>query len=170
MTAAVGNALYALPPGPPSSRSTPPTATSGRGRSRRTRRPPTYHDAFWSFVNFCDQENRPALRRADLPSADRALEFYFDKLFFDGENPHVGETLIAAFGYHTRWSTKGALPRARRALKGWKVVVPDHARDPIPWEAVLFIIEDLLDDSDDMAPFAACALLIEFDCYVLPAG
>ena len=73
----------------------------------------TYHDAFWSFVNFCDQESRPALPRADLASADRALELYFDKLFFDGENPHVGETLIAAFGYHTRWSTKGALPCAR---------------------------------------------------------
>ena len=48
------------------------------------------------------------------------------------------------------------------------MIVPDHARDPIPWEAVLLIVEELLDDADDMAPFAACALLTEFDCYFRP--
>ena len=141
------------------------TGTYLRTRSISDATKSTYHDAFWSFAAFSDQGGQI---RSTPATADAVLELFFDKLFFDGENPHVGETTIAALGYFMRWSTKGCFPRARRALRGWRVVVPDRARDPIPWESVLLIVETLLDDSDDMAPYAACALMIQFDCYFRP--
>ena len=141
------------------------TSTYLRTRSITDATKATYHDAFWNFADF---SARGGHARSTPATADAVLELYFDKLFFDGENPHVGETTIAALGFYMRWSTKGCFPRARRALRGWRVIVPDRARDPIPWESVLLIVEALLDDSDDMAPFAACALMIQFDCYFRP--
>ena len=84
------------------------TGTYLRIRSITDATKATYNEAFWAFADF---STKGAHTRNTPTAADATLELYFDKLFFDGENPHVGETTIAALGYYMRWSTKGCLRR-----------------------------------------------------------
>ena len=143
------------------------TGTYLRTRSITDATQPAYHNALQSFANF---SARGGHTRSTPAAVDTVLELCFDELFFDGENPHIGKATIAALSDYMRWSTKGRFPRARCALRDWRVVVPDRARSLIPWESVLLLVKALLDDPDDMPPLAACALMILFDCYVWPGG
>ena len=79
-----------------------------------------------------------------LPVAtlDSKMVTYFDYLYLEGECPSVGERLWAAvrmlipeYSSHGRLS----LPRAWRSLKGWRRLVPQKTRRPLPWVVVAAI-------------------------------
>ena len=102
------------------------------------------------------------------PAADKALEKYFNVLFFNGELSNAGSLTLCGFCWVKRWSTKEGWPLARQALKGWRRAAPQAGRDPVPWEVVLVLAADLLKQSSAGA-LAAAALLLGFDCYLRPS-
>lgn len=73
---------------------------------------------------------------------DGSLCDYFQDSFLKGELCNRGETMMAAIMFTYPQYLKGGLtklPRAWRALKGWKRLVPPRSRRPIPratWCAV----------------------------------
>ena len=56
-----------------------------------------------------------------------------EKEFFNGQEPSMGERLLAATMYHlprySRWGPSG-LPRAWRAMRGWRRLCPGRSRLP----------------------------------------
>ena len=67
---------------------------------------------------------------------DVALCEVADLLFFDGEDSHVGHTLLAAWMHqHPEYGRFGSqhLPRFHRALKGWDRLAPGGTRLPEAW-------------------------------------
>ena len=60
---------------------------------------------------------------------------------------------------------QGGFPRAARALKGWRRLVPARARRPIPWLAACAMMGTLLFLGKDDLAFA---ILIAFVCYLRP--
>lgn len=77
-----------------------------------------------------------ALDTSDANKVDQVLCDVADLLFFDGEDSHVGHTLLAAwlhfFPEFGRFGPEG-LPRYRRALRGWDRLAPGGSRLPEPW-------------------------------------
>ena len=68
-------------------------------------------------------------------SLDAALCEYAEHLFLDGEDSHYGQKLQAALEYdRPEFSREGrlALPRFKRALKGWRKLAPTQTRLPMP--------------------------------------
>ena len=83
-----------------------------------------------AFRAFCGQEEL-AMNTASL--LDAALVAYFHHLFFGGWESYRGDRLLAAIMcLYPRFSRGGdlALPRARRALGGWRRLVPQRSRVP----------------------------------------
>eukprot|EP00973_Karenia_brevis_P040420 5585982-Karenia_brevis.AAC.1 len=57
--------------------------------------------------------------------------------YFEGHKAEKGEKLIAAILFCAPWLgalKTMALPRARRALKGFRKMAPNSSRFPLPWE------------------------------------
>ena len=77
---------------------------------------------------------------------DKALVKHFDQLYLEGEAPHAGERLWAAVRFlMPAYSSQGRipLPRAWRSLRGWRRLVPQKNRRPLPWIAIAFIARHL---------------------------
>lgn len=67
---------------------------------------------------------------------DAALEEWFEHCFFRGEMPATGEIAMAALMHlMPEFSRCGSakVPRAWRALKGWRLFSPVKTRKPVPW-------------------------------------
>ena len=99
----------------------------------------SYRKEVAEFTNFA------AAGKLELDSdaeVDEALVKYFDRLFFGGEQAHKGERTLAAWmDQHPSLGRLGGrrLPRAWRALKGWRRLTPGRSRRPMPlcfWCAV----------------------------------
>ena len=80
------------------------------------------------FKDWC-KENALSwpLRKAQ----DETLADFFDVLYLDGKSSHEGEKTVAAMEYHFHY-LKNKLPRSRRALWGWRKLVPQKSRIPLP--------------------------------------
>lgn len=80
------------------------------------------------FKDWC-KENALSwpLRKAQ----DETLADFFDVLYLDGKSSHEGEKTVAAMEYHFHY-LKNKLPRSRRALRGWRKLVPQKSRIPLP--------------------------------------
>ena len=89
---------------------------------------------------------------------------YLDYLFETNRTPHEGEKSVAALEFF-RVELKGTLIRCRRAMRGWKKVIPSQSRLPLPRIAMMGICMDLLARN-----FRNMALmtLTAFDCYLRP--
>ncbi|CAK0798235.1 unnamed protein product, partial [Prorocentrum cordatum] len=77
---------------------------------------------------------------------DAAAVSFFDELCLAGEVASTGEKLIAAIAKRApSYQSKGrlALPRARRALRGWRVMRPSRARRPLPWATCMGVARRL---------------------------
>ena len=67
---------------------------------------------------------------------DAALVRWFNRLYLLGHLPHVGEKTLAALMHrepHFSRKGRGAIPRAFRALAGWRKKCPSRSRSPLPW-------------------------------------
>ena len=84
------------------------------------------------FLQFAD----PDPEGLDVDAGvDRAITAYLNKLCHQGFPAWRGEKLMAGIlFYESRFSRLGvaALPRAWRALRGWKRLCPGYSRRPLP--------------------------------------
>jgi integrase len=71
----------------------------------------------------------------NVPSLSVMMTEYFDHLFFEGEESHLGEKILAAVLWLHPNLGKGsakALPIVRQSLKGWRKLNPPRSRLPLP--------------------------------------
>jgi integrase len=81
------------------------------------------------FLDFC-MENGEEVPK-DAMTMDAMLADYMDVCFLDKRTPHEGEKTMAAVEYK-HLAYKGKLMRSKRAMKGWKKVMPSQSRLPLP--------------------------------------
>eukprot|EP00438_Fugacium_kawagutii_P011539 Skav230147 [mRNA] locus=scaffold1301:267704:272380:+ [translate_table: standard] len=109
-------------------------------------------------------------RANDIPwplektEADLVLADFMDILYLDKKNPSEGEKVLAALEFF-RNDLKGLLPRSRKALKGWRKVMPSQSRLPIPM-LLVFGICMLMCAKGKME--MALKVLTDFDLYLRP--
>eukprot|EP00913_Durusdinium_trenchii_P019682 g18503.t1 len=86
-------------------------------------------EGFYAFVVKYEMD----IRNENL--LDAALCEYAEHLYLDGEDSHYGQKLRAALEFdRPEFSREGglALPRFKRALKGWRRLAPTQTRLPTP--------------------------------------
>jgi hypothetical protein len=116
-----------------------------------------YGGYFNKFKGFC-QEN--ALKwPLDKGIVDDVLCEYLDLMFEQGRSPHEGEKSIAAMEFF-RMDLKGSLVRCRRAMKGWRKVMP-----ALPRLIMFGLAMDLLARGRRAM---ALMTVLAFDCYLRP--
>ncbi|CAK0792469.1 unnamed protein product, partial [Prorocentrum cordatum] len=83
---------------------------------------------------------------ADLGGLGKILEAFVPELYFDGEAVSAGRMGLAAvaFSLNLSFADKGVVPRAKRALQGWRKEEPEVARDPCPWVALALTVKQLV--------------------------
>ena len=89
-----------------------------------------YRTYYKEFLMFCRSEDRDIKHGIGL---DQALVQLFTTLFFEGWEANRGEKTLAAVMMHLpRFGNQGdlKLPRARKALAGWRKLAPQRARTP----------------------------------------
>lgn len=102
---------------------------------------------------------------------DSTLIFYFDRAFFEPPPPPpaFGEKLYASIVFFApRFACLGcgALPRALRALRGWRMLVPPVTQVSLPWLGLRAILS-----LEVQTPrIAAVAYLTGFDCCLRPVA
>ena len=85
-------------------------------------------------------------------------------LYLDGEAAHSGESLVASLRH--LYSARLTLPRAARALKGWRLLAPPKQRLPLPRQAVMAICGWLMARRQAQM---AVAVALAFCCYLRPS-
>jgi hypothetical protein len=76
------------------------------------------------------------LRHSDDEIVDESLVRFFTRDYFSGAHPSRGErTMAGLMMLEPSFSTSGhrKLPRAWRALRGWRRLTPTVTRKPMPW-------------------------------------
>ena len=111
-----------------------------------------------------------ALRLAVAPIAmmDVAVPWHMDEQYHEGAPGSDASKILAALGALRPELTRGAheLRRAHRAAQGWMRLSPAVARMPIPWVAVLLIVNDLV---ARVFRVAAQACVMAFALYLRPS-
>ncbi|CAK0879805.1 unnamed protein product, partial [Prorocentrum cordatum] len=92
--------------------------------------------------------SRSRLTSLAAPAADTdaAVVRFFDELYLEGKVASMGEKLLAAIFMHVPdYQSKGklALPRAYRALRGWRLLRPSRTRRPLPWAACMGVARQI---------------------------
>ena len=127
-----------------------------------------YHRSYAKFVEF-------ARFNGFAPSADQPLELdcalapYMNSAYLEGEQPHVGSTLLAAVSYlmpELGRPRELDLPKSKQCLRGWRRMAPAAGRLPLPWELIAGMAMDLL--ARDQAA-AAMALVVSVVFYLRPS-
>lgn len=117
---------------------------------------------------FGSMAGAPPLATVEPEALDAYLVDHFDALFFEGEGVDAGSRLLAAIAFHhPRFSRLGAhsLPRAWRALRGWKRLAPPKAGLPMPQVGMHAVVGALIAMNDRPA---ALATLLGFYGYLRP--
>ena len=111
--------------------------------------------------------------QSDLLSAaevDRVLDQHLHDMFIRGHSIHEARYAL----YATCWARVLAarqLPRAQRALQGFRRLDPESMRDPVPWDAVLLVAARLCQNpvtAHDV--IVGVAMLFNFDSYARPGS
>ena len=93
----------------------------------------TYREALELFQQYIEEHQ---LAQGSDENVDAALVSFFTAEFFRGKHPSRGErTLAALMMLQPEFSTSGRrrVPRAWRALRGWRKMTPAVTRKPLPW-------------------------------------
>ena len=106
-----------------------------------------------------------------LEELDCALERYFESLFFDGLQVHVGrQTLYGeAFIRQTSFRAADRMILAKGALKGWARRSRQLSKDPMPWLAAVLLPLGMMSLRTALGAEAAAGLYIQFDGYLRPS-
>ena len=103
----------------------------------------SYEQAMNLFVAFCDVDNRRLVEDAEV---DAELVRFFNERFAAGQPAHQGEVCMAALmHFQPQFSRVGdaKLPRAWKALKGWRRRAPCRSRLAYPfqvWAAMCWVL------------------------------
>lgn len=120
-----------------------------------------YKGYYQQFLDFCKENG---LRCPPAKETDANLADYMDILYLDGHGANQGEKTIAAVEFHCI-KLKGTLVRSRRALRGWRKVVPAQSRLPLPKPVAFGMAMQMVClGHREMA----LATLISFDAYLRP--
>ncbi|CAK0876757.1 unnamed protein product [Prorocentrum cordatum] len=106
---------------------------------------------------------------APAADTDAAVVRFFDELYLEGKVASTGEKLLAAIFMHVPdYQSKGklALPRAYRALRGWRLLRPSRTRRPLPWAACMGVARQIWKISG--RPALAVFWLLMVDTYLRP--
>ena len=82
------------------------------------------------FLSFCTQHD---LHTEEAEEVDDAMVRFFNEKFMEGTPPTMGEYVLASWmHFRPKFSRLGQfhLPRAWRALRGWKILSPHRSRRP----------------------------------------
>ncbi len=105
---------------------------------------PKYDQALDDFLKSPLVEKKPLRTDAEI---DMSLVLFFNLQYLQGKEPHHGATLLSALAHRAPelGSVHGTreLPRAHRALKGWRRRVPPRSREPHVWPIWAAVIWDL---------------------------
>ena len=103
-----------------------------------------YSSTASQFLNFCCLNG---LSWENSTGLDAAIIFFFVELFNNGMGVEMGLKLLSAIGhflpYAGRWGTC-KLPRAHRAIAGWKSLRPPKQRLPMPVPVAMAIVGYLI--------------------------
>ena len=122
-----------------------------------------------SLLNQFLTSSRPGTLAVTAPLQDAALVRFYDELYLAGKVASSGEKLLAAISMHVPdYQNKGrlALPRAHRALRGWRLLRPSRTRRPLPWAACMGIARQLWQLTGK--PQLAVFWLMMVDTYLRP--
>ena len=103
----------------------------------------SYEDAMAHFLEFCNVDKRRLVADAEV---DSELVRYFNDRFAAGLPAHYGEVCLAALMHFLPQYSKigdSRLPRAWRALKGWRRRAPSRSRLAYPlqvWAAMCWAL------------------------------
>ena len=125
-------------------------------------------ESYQQAVHDFERTMKSNLGRLSARTLDQLLVCYFDRLFLEGHGAPKGDRLWAAIKHLApQYEHRGelVLPRSMRALRGWRRLVPQKTRRPLPWSIVCAIAMHLaLAGGTGMA---LCWLLM-VDCYLRP--
>ena len=133
-------------------------AVSGRGVTK-------YTTAVNRFILWCMWMGANWASNAEL---DAVLTGFLCHLALDEYDTSMGHYTIAGLLHYLpglQAGKKATLPRAHRAMKGWKRLVPPQMRLPIPKEAVLAVCGWMMAQGQ---PAMAVFLYMTFDAYLRP--
>ena len=103
----------------------------------------SYEDATTKLLEFCNAGNRRLVEDSEV---DAELVRYFNDRFAAGKPAHEGEVCLAALMHFLPQYSKvgdSKLPRAWRALKGWRRRAPSRSRLAYPlqvWAAICWAL------------------------------
>ena len=125
-----------------------------------------YHRRFTDFLLWAGRLSLPLITDSQI---DIALVDFLNEKFFEGLSASEGAQFLSAWtALRPDFGILGArrIPRARRAMAGWRRLDPGFTRPPLPWMVVAFISQSLLEVN--AAAFALCVMLMFF-CYLRPS-
>ena len=126
-----------------------------------------YREQVGLFVRHGDKSGTRLVEGAQV---DVNLVAYMDVLYFQGNHSWRGQRLMAGLMFADGGSSKRgsrSLPRAWRALRGWKLLTPGRSRQPQPWcfwMGVAAILSRM--GHTDMG----VCIIIRVCCYLRPSG
>ena len=102
--------------------------------------------------------------------ADKAIAPFLDCMFFEGDTVPAGRLALYGFAWSHALPTRGAaFPKAKQALKGWRMICLLQSREPIPWAAVLIVSGYFVNRGDKLCTLTAALYLLCFDGYFRPS-
>ena len=131
----------------------------------------SYNRLLSAFMIFC------GLTSLVMPAhmLDARIVQFFDYLYLEGRAASSGEKLIAAVmmflpDYHARGRLP--LPRAGRALRGWRRLAPTKTRRPLPWAVCCAVAMQIMAEATvaclPYGPEAALLWIVMVDTYLRP--
>ena len=119
-----------------------------------------YARTLMKFTQFC---HFLGLTWTDTESLDATVITFMTAMFLDGEGVHSGAVLVAALRH--LYGKAMSLPRAARALTGWRRLAPPRQRLPLPRAAMFAIAGALMAEGRTQM---ALAVALAFSCYLRP--
>eukprot|EP00930_Biecheleria_cincta_P067890 TRINITY_DN5483_c0_g2_i1.p1 TRINITY_DN5483_c0_g2~~TRINITY_DN5483_c0_g2_i1.p1 ORF type:complete len:379 (-),score=63.39 TRINITY_DN5483_c0_g2_i1:250-1386(-) len=131
--------------------------------------PSTVQDYLKRVVLFCQFCQRSRLGWNNLQDLEEVLLQMFDRMFFHSTPAEDASKLMAALKFVLpmlqEFALARGLPRAHRALQGWKKAVPAQQRLPFPWVCLTAVIGVFLWENHF---WESLCLLVLFRTYIRP--
>ena len=121
------------------------------------------------YANFVAHSRRRLDTAECEISHDSALDMYLDEKYLEGFAQSVLRDTIYAVAWHLNLHLRD-LPLSQMALRGLRKLCPDKSRNPVTWEAVLVIVDELCASADPADVLTGAAAMIQFDSYARPTG
>ena len=94
---------------------------------------------------------------------DPSLTTFLQQCFNDGmELAEATQYLAAVIDSCPEAAAKHKLPRARRALKGWKNLDPGRSRPPLPWPLIALIAQTMLEQGHMFSAMLALTMFVTY--------